>query len=86
MNYTGDRRSVLTLAHELGHALHGSLAQPLGLFNASTPLTIAETASVFGEALTFQRLLAARTIRVAGSTCSPGGSRTRSPRRSVRSR
>lgn len=58
MNFTGDRRSVLTLAHELGHALHGSLAQPLGLFNASTPLTTAETASVFGEALTFQRLLA----------------------------
>ncbi|MFN8223652.1 MAG: M3 family oligoendopeptidase [Gaiellales bacterium] len=57
LNFTGDRRSVLTLAHELGHALHGSLAQPLGLFNASTPLTTAETASVFGEALTFQRLL-----------------------------
>lgn len=59
MNYTGDRRSVLTLAHELGHGLHGVLAQPLGLFNASTPLTTAETASVFGEALTFKRLLAA---------------------------
>jgi oligoendopeptidase F len=59
MNYTGDRRSILTLAHELGHALHGSLAQPLGLYNASTPLTTAETASVFGEALTFKRLLAA---------------------------
>ena len=58
MNYTGDRRSVLTLAHELGHGLHGYLAQPLGLFNASTPLTTAETASVFGEALTFRRLLA----------------------------
>lgn len=58
MNYTGDRRSVLTLAHELGHALHGYLAMPLGLFNASTPLTTAETASVFGEALTFKRLLA----------------------------
>jgi oligoendopeptidase F len=58
MNYTGDRRSVLTLAHELGHGLHGVLAQPLGLFNASTPLTTAETASVFGEALTFKRLLA----------------------------
>ena len=58
MNYTGDRRSVLTLAHELGHGLHGYLAQPLGLFNASTPLTTAETASVFGEALTFKRLLA----------------------------
>ncbi|MSO58594.1 MAG: M3 family oligoendopeptidase [Thermoleophilia bacterium] len=58
MNFTGDRRNVLTLAHELGHGLHGSLAQPLGYLNASTPLTTAETASVFGEALTFKRLLA----------------------------
>jgi len=58
MNYTGERRSVLTLAHELGHGLHGYLAQPLGLFNASSPLTTAETASVFAEALTFKRLLA----------------------------
>jgi oligoendopeptidase F len=58
MNYTGDRRSILTLAHELGHGLHGVLAQPLGLFNSSTPLTTAETASVFGEALTFELLLA----------------------------
>jgi oligoendopeptidase F len=58
MNFTGDRRSVLTLAHELGHGLHGVLAEPLGLFNARTPLTTAETASVFGEALTFKRLLA----------------------------
>jgi oligoendopeptidase F len=57
MNFTGDRRSVLTLAHELGHGLHGVLAQPLGLYNASTPLTTAETASVFGEALTFRNLL-----------------------------
>ena len=58
MNYTGDRRSILTLAHELGHGLPGVLAQPLGYFNSSTPLTTAETASVFGEALTFERLLA----------------------------
>ena len=58
MNFTGERRSVLTLAHELGHGLHGALAGPLGLFNADTPLTTAETASVFGEALTFKRLLA----------------------------
>ena len=57
MNYAGERRSVLTLAHELGHGLHGVLAQPLGLLNARTPLTLAETASVFGEALTFERLL-----------------------------
>jgi oligoendopeptidase F len=59
MNYTADRRSILTLAHELGHGLHGVLAQPLGLFNASTPLTLAETASVFGEALTFRVLMEA---------------------------
>jgi oligoendopeptidase F len=59
MNYTGDRRSILTLAHELGHGLHGVLAQPLGLYNASTPLTLAETASVFGEALTFRSLVEA---------------------------
>ena len=58
MNFTGDRRSILTLAHELGHGLHGSLSAPLGLFNSETPLTMAETASVFGEALTFKRLLA----------------------------
>jgi oligoendopeptidase F len=58
MSYTGERRSILTLAHELGHGLHGYLSQPLGLFNQSTPLTTAETASVFGEALTFKRLLA----------------------------
>ena len=58
MNFTGERRSILTLAHELGHGLHGYLAQPLGLYNANTPLTTAETASVFGEALTFKRLLA----------------------------
>ena len=57
MNYSGERRSVLTLAHELGHGLHGVLAQPLGLLNARSPLTLAETASVFGEALTFQLLL-----------------------------
>jgi oligoendopeptidase F len=61
MNYTGDRRAILTLAHELGHGLHGVLAQPLGLFNASTPLTLAETASVFGESLTFASLSAAET-------------------------
>ena len=56
MNYAGERRSILTLAHELGHGLHGTLAQELGLLNARTPLTLAETASVFGEALTFDTL------------------------------
>jgi oligoendopeptidase F len=59
LSFTGERRSVLTLAHELGHGVHGVLAADQGLFNAQTPLTLAETASVFGEALTFQRLLAA---------------------------
>lgn len=59
MSYTGERRSVLTLAHELGHGLHGYLAGEQSLFNAETPLTLAETASVFGEALTFGKLLAA---------------------------
>ena len=59
MNFTGERRAILVLAHELGHGLHGVLAQPLGLFNSSTTLTAAETASVFGEALTFKKLLAA---------------------------
>ena len=59
LNFTGERRAVLTLAHELGHGLHGVLAGPLGLFNAATTLTAAETASVFGEALTFRLLLAA---------------------------
>jgi oligoendopeptidase F len=59
VNFTGERRAILTLAHELGHGLHGVLAQPLGLFNASTPLTTSETASVFGESLTFKNLLAA---------------------------
>src|SRR5262249_30897052 len=54
LNYTGDRRAVLTLAHELGHGIHGYLSQDRGLFNAQTPLTLAETASVFGEALTFK--------------------------------
>jgi len=65
MNYTGDRRSILTLAHELGHGLHGSLAMPLGLFNAETPLTTAETASVFGEALTSSGCSRSRTTRSA---------------------
>ena len=87
MNYTGDRRSILTLAHELGHGCTASLAQPLGLFNASTPLTTAETASVFGEALTFERLLAAEDDpRAAARPAHRAASRTRSRRRSGRSR
>jgi oligoendopeptidase F len=58
LNYTARRRDVLTMAHELGHGLHAALAQPQGAFHQSTPLTLAETASVFGETLVFERLLA----------------------------
>ncbi|MEA2265716.1 MAG: oligoendopeptidase [Solirubrobacteraceae bacterium] len=59
LNYTGRRRDVLTLAHELGHGVHAALAAEQGVFHQHTPLTLAETASVFGEALTFGRLLEA---------------------------
>ena len=58
MNFMGERRDVLTLAHELGHAVHQMMAQPLGTLLADTPLTLAETASIFGEGLVFERLLA----------------------------
>jgi oligoendopeptidase F len=58
LNYTAQRRDVLTMAHELGHGLHAALAQPQGVFHQSTPLTLAETASVFGEQLVFGRMLA----------------------------
>jgi oligoendopeptidase F len=58
LNFTAQRRDVLTMAHELGHGLHAALAQPQGIFHQSTPLTLAETASVFGEQLVFGRLLA----------------------------
>ena len=57
LNYTGGRRDVQTLAHELGHGVHQYLGSQQGLFHADTPLTTAETASVFGEMLVFQRLL-----------------------------
>ncbi|MDT7856669.1 M3 family oligoendopeptidase [Rubrivirga sp. S365] len=57
MNYTGTLRDVQTLAHELGHGVHQYLARDQGVFHADTPLTTAETASVFGEMLTFQRML-----------------------------
>ena len=58
LNYLGKPRDVMTLAHELGHGVHQVLAAPQGEMLASTPLTLAETASVFGEMLTFRRLLA----------------------------
>lgn len=58
LNFTGDRREVLTLAHELGHAVHQTLCQPLGSILADTPLTLAETASIFAEGLVFEHLVA----------------------------
>ena len=57
LNYTSKRRDVLVLAHELGHGLHAALAIPRGVFEQHTPLTVCETASVFGETLVFRRLL-----------------------------
>ena len=57
LNYLGRTRDVMTLAHELGHGVHQVLAKEQGALMASTPLTLAETASVFGEMLTFQALL-----------------------------
>ncbi|HEY2140798.1 MAG TPA: M3 family oligoendopeptidase [Solirubrobacteraceae bacterium] len=58
LNYTSRRRDVLTLAHELGHGVHFALAARQGIFHQGTPLTLAETASVFGETIVFGRLLA----------------------------
>ncbi|HVX92197.1 MAG TPA: M3 family oligoendopeptidase [Xanthobacteraceae bacterium] len=63
LNYQGRPRDVMTLAHELGHGVHQVLAAKNGPLMAPTPLTLAETASVFGEMLTFQRLLAATDDR-----------------------
>jgi len=61
LNYQGRVRDVMTLAHELGHGVHQVLAAPQGYLMADTPLTLAETASVFGEMLTFRSLLARET-------------------------
>ena len=57
LNYTGTRRDVLTIAHELGHGVHAALGASQGVFHMSTPLTLAETASVFAETIVFGRLL-----------------------------
>ncbi len=61
LNWTSSRRDVLTLAHEMGHGLHAYLAREQGIFHQTTPLTLAETASVFGETVTFGRLMEATT-------------------------
>lgn len=61
LNYQGKPRDVMTLAHELGHGVHQVMAGPQGALMAPTPLTLAETASVFGEMLTFRKLLSQTT-------------------------
>ncbi|SEM98936.1 oligoendopeptidase F [Roseovarius tolerans] len=72
LNYLGKPRDVMTLAHELGHGVHQVLAAEQGELLSSTPLTLAETASVFGEMLTFRRMLdgakdkAERKVLLAG--------------------
>lgn len=58
LNFTGKLRDVLTMAHEMGHGVHQYLSRRVGYLEMHTPLTVAETASVFGEMLTFDRLLA----------------------------
>jgi oligoendopeptidase F len=73
LNYTSRPHDVLTLAHELGHGVHATLARPQGIFQFTTPLTLAETASIFGETIVLDRLLqrapdaAARLDLLAGS-------------------
>ena len=72
LNYQGKTRDVMTLAHELGHGVHQLLAAERGALMADTPLTLAETASVFGEQLTFRAMLGAeddakrRRVMLAG--------------------
>ena len=61
LNFHGKSRDVMTLAHELGHGVHQVLSAPQGLLLSQTPLTLAETASVFGEMLTFRSMLDAET-------------------------
>src|SRR5690606_23805154 len=57
LNYTSRPGDVLTMAHELGHGVHAVLARDQGIFQFSTPLTVAETASIFGETIVLERLL-----------------------------
>ena len=72
LNYLGKPRDVMTLAHELGHGVHQRLAAGQGELLASTPLTLAETASVFGEMLTFRALLAKTTDKAQKKTLLAG--------------
>ena len=86
LNYTSRRRDVLTLAHELGHGVHFALAATQGIFHQSTPLTLAETASVFGETIVFGRLLEEDSSPHRAWRCWRRTSRIRSRRSFARSR
>ncbi|MBN8291264.1 M3 family oligoendopeptidase [Rhodobacter sp. NTK016B] len=72
LNYLGKPRDVMTLAHELGHGVHQRLAAGQGELLSATPLTLAETASVFGEMLTFQKLLAGAKTKAERKTLLAG--------------
>ena len=87
LNYTARRRDVLTLAHELGHGVHFALAAAQGIFHQHTPLTLAETASVFGETIVVRPpARGGHRRRPRAWRCWPRTSRTRSRRSSARSR
>lgn len=70
LNFTGTHDDVMTMAHELGHGVHQVLAARQGFINSQTPLTLAETASIFGETVTFEALLSKATPREALSLLS----------------
>jgi oligoendopeptidase F len=76
LNYLGKPRDVMTLAHELGHGVHQRLAAGQGELLSSTPLTLAETASVFGEMLTFRKMLSAPRPTPSARCCWRARSRT----------
>ena len=75
LNYTSRPHDVLTMAHELGHGVHATLARPQGIFHFTTPLTLAETASIFGENIVLERLL--ERAPGAGRAARPAGRRAR---------
>ena len=86
LNYTSRPGDVLTMAHELGHGVHAALARPRGVFEFGTPLTVAETASIFGETIVLGRLLEQAPTTPSAWRCSATRSTARSARSSARSR
>ena len=87
LNYTARPYDVLTMAHELGHGVHAALARPQGIFQFTTPLTLAETASIFGETIVLERLLDAPPRRRGAAVAARRLARRRGRRRcSARSR